>query len=271
MKAVLKNQLQKPFDNVISYSWISPLVGAFVIIPWGYFVFTWMEEELPRFIFIVNIVFWCLFVFILLRQIKETFSAKKFLLATKGSLLFLPFNHVIKKADKDKDYFLELDLAQDVNNVLLVKETRYTPYKRGSKSGTQIKKSVYIEFELKEKPSENILQALKDVLSDEGFQGSPILFKQNYLQFYLDGNTSKLKQVQEVLKKAGIYSGRVTLRKFKSDGKVTKQQILDELERIESLGERILGQDFLKALRAKEVISEQEYLDLTKISKRKLK
>ena len=258
MEIKLKKNLNTSFYKTVGYSWISPIIGSVFILPWGFAIFTIILNKMPIFIFIINILIWPIFMIILLKQVRQVIGSK-FLVAFKESHIVFSLNHGIKNVDEEKDYFIDIDLSRDVIQTIVVKETKTIPFRKHGKSGTSVKQSTFIEFHLKERFSKELEISMENVLNDTGFQGTPVILKDDsILQLYLDGNTSKLKEIQKHLIRSGTYNGRIVTRKIRLDDNMSKEEILDELTKIKKLGDSILARGFLTNLQKSGNISKEQ-------------
>ncbi len=201
--------------KVIGYSWYSPIIGTISISSWIVGIaYLFLFRGLPLFIFIINIFCQIIFLIFLIKQIRVQFQiGSKFLLGFKIGSLVLPLNWGIKTPKKGSGIYLIIN-STEINNILVVHETRKIPSLFANKVSTRIIQSFYLEIQFNKPIDNEIFVKHYPIVTSEGFTGSPVcIHSKNVLQYYMDGNVLKEKEIIESLKKLLPLSNPIKSRK----------------------------------------------------------
>jgi hypothetical protein len=201
MNIVLKRDIPNQLNFKIKDSPLAPIIGSCFILPWGLATFTYIRTELPFAIFIVNAVLWPLFFILLIKQIKQVFNPKKFVIAGTRSDLYFQLNHGIKNIPHNEDYVLKINLGSDLKKIENIKECLFIKDRHTKTRNTYIQ---YFNFQLTNPVTQDIFNTHKKIYLSSGVTGSPIALLDKSVLLNLTERRIVQKKLKKHLSKLGL-------------------------------------------------------------------
>jgi len=263
MRVIKYIELPLQYDYREKLSARSALIGSFFILPWGYFIITFIWIKLPLVIGVINIICWLLSFYINCREYQALFDKKKFLFLIKNNLLIIPMNYSIKNPSEKFNCFLEIDLNDDVKKLKGLIEKRVVPKRVSHGVKITYKNSIYLKINLYEKISSEIIELHELITNAQGFTGSPIFIKGKSIEYHLGVGRMKFKEILFQFMKRGHGDGKF---EYVSRNYKDKDYAAHELKRMKVLKDVGVSRAYGKYLVDKKIMTKDEVLLIDPIS-----